>query len=275
MYMKLKDGKSKVLTFSYDDGRVQDMRLIELMDKHGLKGTFNINTGLYAPEDYERQQFDGRMKLSEAQALYGGSPHEVATHGLTHPFLERLPLPSLLTEVLEDRNNIEQQYHTITRGMAYPYGTYNDDVIECLQKCGIVYARTVKSTGKFLFPENWLAWHPTCHHGDKKLMELAKRFVETPLLHPQDNWLFYVWGHSFEFDRHNNWHIMEEFTEYVSGRDDVWYATNIEIYDYVKAYKQLEISVDETVIYNPSVLDVWIHKDGAVYCVHGGETLHI
>ena len=36
--------KRKVLTLSYDDGVEQDIRLVEIMKKHGLKGTFNINT---------------------------------------------------------------------------------------------------------------------------------------------------------------------------------------------------------------------------------------
>ena len=77
LYMKLKDGKSKVLTLSYDDGVVQDIRLIELMDRYGIKGTFNINTGMYLPEDTVREHYYGRMKLSEAQNLFLSSAHEI------------------------------------------------------------------------------------------------------------------------------------------------------------------------------------------------------
>ena len=65
MYMKLKDGKSKVLTLSYDDGVVQDIRLMEILNKNGIKATFNINTGLYLPEDTVREKYYGRMKFSE------------------------------------------------------------------------------------------------------------------------------------------------------------------------------------------------------------------
>ena len=122
MYMKLKDGKSKVLTLSYDDGVVQDIRLMEILDKYGIKATFNINTGMYIPEDTVRQRFHGRMKLSEAKKLYTGSGHEVAVHGLHHPFLNKLKSDEILTQILEDRRNIENQYGTIARGMAYPYG---------------------------------------------------------------------------------------------------------------------------------------------------------
>ena len=137
MKMRLKDGKIKVLTLSYDDGVVQDIRLIQIMNKHGLKGTFNINSGCYLPEDAVREKFYGRMKLSEAQKLYIDSGHEVAVHALTHPFLEKLDTAEIIYEIIEDRRSIETSYGTITRGMAYPYGTFNDKLVECLKVCGI------------------------------------------------------------------------------------------------------------------------------------------
>jgi len=180
MKMRLKDGKTKVLTLSYDDGLVQDIRLIEIMNKHGLKGTFNINSGLYFSEDRVREKFHGRLKLSEAKELYTNSGHEIAVHALTHPSLGKLDSSEIIFEIIEDRKNIESQYGVITRGMAYPFGAYNDNVVDILEKCHIAYARTVKSTHGFAFPESWLTLHPTCHHNDERLEELIKRFVETP-----------------------------------------------------------------------------------------------
>ena len=276
MLMKLKDGKSKVLTLSYDDGVVQDIRLIGILDKYGLKGTFNINTGRYLPEEKQRERFYGRMKLSEAQALYKNSGHEVAVHSLTHPFLETLKKPQVLVEILEDRKNIEAQYGTLARGMAYPQGTYNNMVVDALEACGICYSRTTKATENFKFPENWLTLHPTCHHKNPKLMELAKKFVEEKPRYIAQNWMFYLWGHSYEFDQDlpdNNWGIIEEFAAYTGGKEDIWYATNIEIYDYIKAYEALQVSVDETIIHNPTTTDLWFHHKGEIHCIKGGETL--
>ena len=275
MYMKLKDGKSKVLTLSYDDGVVQDIRLIKILDQYGIKATFNINSGLYLPEDTQRERFYGRLKLSEAKALYINSGHEVATHALTHPFLDRLKTDAVLAEVMDDRRNIEQQYGTFARGMAYPYGTYNNAVIDALRKCGICYARTIKSTENFNFPENWLEWNPTCHHRNPKLMDLAKKFVEEKGYHCSENWLFYLWGHSYEFDNDDNWELIENFAAYVGGKEDIWYATNIEIYDYIKAYENLLTNVDQTAVYNPSVIDVWVSHKNKTYCVKGGQTVNL
>jgi len=275
MYMKLKDGKSKVLTLSYDDGVVQDIRLIDIMNKHGIKGTFNINSALYRPEDVVREKYYGRLKLSEAKELFKNSPHEVAVHAYTHPFLEKMKTDEVLVEILEDRKAIERDYGVIARGMAYPFGTYSDAVVDALQKCGICYSRTVKSTENFGFPENWLTLHPTCHHNCKNLMTLAKKFVEENSRYPSDNWMFYLWGHSYEFDNNDNWNVIEEFCEYIGGKDDIWYATNIEIYDYIKAYESLQTSVDKTIVHNPTSIDVWLLQNGKTYCVKAGETIYI
>lgn len=275
MYMKLKDGKSKVLTLSYDDGVVQDIRLMKMLDQYGLKCTFNISSGRYVPEEMHRQTFTGRMKLSEAKELYIGSGHEVAIHGFNHPHMARLKSAGVLTEVLDDRKGIEQDYGMLARGMAYPHGEYSDEVVQMLKQCGIVYSRTTQTTEKFTFPENWLTWHPTCHHKNPRLMELAKQFAEKDLRYPSECRLFYLWGHSYEFDNNDNWQIIEEFSSYIGGRDDVWYATNIEIYDYVRAYESLQTSVEEKIVHNPSAIDVWFFKGGKTYCVPAGKTIEI
>lgn len=274
MRMRLKDGKQKVLTLSYDDGVVQDIRLIKILDKYGLKGTFNISSGLYLAEDAVRDVFFGRMKLSEAKDLYIGSGHEIAVHGLTHPYLERLDSAEVIYEITEDRKRIEQDYGTIARGMAYPFGTYSDKVVDILEKCQIAYARTVKSTFGFDFPENWLILNPTCHHNYEGLESLIKSFVEEPARYGKTQ-MFYLWGHSYEFDNDDNWDVIERFAEYAGGHEHIWYATNIEIYDYVKAYQNLQTSYDKKIIHNPSAIDLWFEINGNVYKISAGETIKI
>ena len=106
-------------------------------------------------------------------------------------------------------------------------------------------------------------------------MELAKNFAENNSRYSSDNWLFYVWGHSYEFDDRDNWNVIEEFSKYIGGREDIWYATNIEVYDYVKAYEALRVSVDRTLVHNPTAIDVWFVEGKTTYCVKAGETIKI
>lgn len=275
MYMKLKDGKSKALTLSYDDGVVQDIRLMRILDQYGIKCTFNVNTGMFIPEDTVRQRFHGRMKLSEAKELYISSGHEVAVHGVTHAWMQKLKPTELTEEILEDRKAIEQEFGTIARGMAYPYGMYDQNVMDTAAACGICYARTAEVTGNVRFPENWLEWSCTCRHKDPNFLALAKRFVEENIHYEADAWLFSVYGHSYEFDLDNNWELIEEFARLVGGKEDVWYATNIEIYDYVKAYERLQVSADQSIVHNPTATDVWFSHNKTIYCAKAGQTVFL
>ena len=120
--MRFPGGKRKALTLSYDDGVEQDIRLIDIMKKHGLKGTFNINSGMYAPEGtvYPEGTIHRRMSKSMALELYQNSGMEVAVHGLKHPFLEQLPanLEQLLECGVLFQCNAEAFLHFGSRGWA-------------------------------------------------------------------------------------------------------------------------------------------------------------
>ncbi|MBQ8815518.1 MAG: polysaccharide deacetylase family protein [Lachnospiraceae bacterium] len=276
IFMRFPGGKAKALTLSYDDGVEQDIRLIEIMKKHGLKGTFNLNSGLYAPEGkvYPEGAIHRRMSKSMALELYKDSGMEVAVHGLTHPFLEQLPTNLCTYEIMQDRINLEEDYGTIVRGMAYPFGTYSDDVVASMKQSGIVYSRTVVSTEKFSIPTDWLRLPATCHHNNPRLMELAQQFVENAGKSNRGPALFYLWGHSYEFDSDDNWNVIEEFAEYIGGREDIWYATNIEIYDYIDAYNRLIFSMDWTKVYNPTATELYFETRQGIYCVKPGETVN-
>lgn len=273
IFMRFPGGKDKALTLSYDDGVEQDIRLIDIMKKNGLKGTFNLNSGLYAPEGtvYPKGQIHRRMTLAACQELYKDSGMEVAVHGLTHPFLEKLPVNICNYEVLQDRINLEKEYDCFVRGMAYPFGTYSDQVVDVLKQCGIIYSRTVEITEKFDIPTDWLRLPATCHHNHPRLMELAENFL-APDRHGKP-YLFYLWGHSYEFEADDNWNVIEEFAEYLGNRDNIWYATNIEVFDYVTAYNQLIFRVAEKKVYNPTCTELYFYTEGQVFCVNPGETL--
>ena len=275
MYMRLKDGKAKAFTLSYDDGVVQDIRLAQLMDKYGVKGTFNINSGCYLPEERQRERYYGRMKRSEAQALFQNSAHEVAIHGYTHADMPQLTPQDILQEIREDRLIAERDYGKLIRGMAYAFGGYNEAVLSALKLCGVCYSRTTASHCKFRFPENWLTWHPTCHHKNPRLAELTDSFLRSAPGKKDASKLFYVWGHSYEFDNDDNWDLIEALLEKIGGREDIWYATNIDIYDYVQAYRSLIVSLDGKTVQNPSAMDVWFSDGVQTYCIRAGETLHL
>ncbi len=266
--------RHKAVTLSYDDGVIFDRRLIEIMSAAGLKGTFNINSGMFATKPGEGR----RLMVDEAMELYTSSSNEVAVHGVQHLSLTEVD-PALATrDVLEDRVNLERLLGKPVKGMAYANGSFDDGVVEILKTCGIVYSRTTISTGRFDIPTDWLRLPATCHHTDPRLMELARQFVEEPdraYFWSHTPRLFYLWGHSYEFNDNNNWNVIEEFADYVGHRDDIWYATNMEIYDYVKAYEALQFAADGSFVYNPGRLDVCICYMNKNYAVPGGKLVRL
>lgn len=275
LFMRFPKGLAKALTLSYDDGVESDVRLVEIMKKHGLRGTFNLNSGIVAPEGtvYPAGTIHRRMSRSGLISAFADSGMEVAVHAYTHPYLEQLPSSLCAYEIVRDRETLEEMFGGVIRGMAYPYGTYDEKVIGVLEACGIAYSRTVKATGDFRLPTRPLAWDPTCHHNDPKLMQYAERLVNgKPTPQPR---LFYLWGHSYEFDRDDNWELIEKFAEYIGGHDDIWYATNIEIIDYMEAYGRLKFSMNGKRIYNPSSIELWFSKGADAYSVAPGETIEL
>ncbi|MDE5789196.1 MAG: polysaccharide deacetylase family protein [Clostridia bacterium] len=269
--MRFPGGKAKALTFSYDDGVKADLRLLKIFEKYGLKGAFNLNSKLFDCENWH-----GRMDEETTFNAFYKSGQEVALHGARHIFLDKVPLPEAIKEVVDNRAYLEEKFGKIVRGMAYAYNGYNADIKRVLADLGVAYARTTNATHDFTIPEDFLEWNPTCHHTDGQLEKLADKFFSSS---PEDEfkhrepWLFFVWGHSYEFDDDNNWQVIENLGKLAAEHKDIWHATNIEIYNYVQAYKRLVFSLDGERVYNPSATNVWLEIRGKVYEIASGATV--
>ena len=267
------EGKMKALTFSYDDGVESDIRLMEIFKKNGLKGTFNLNGGLM---DGTASTYSRRLLENECKTVYADPDFEVACHAYTHPYLEKCDPAVCLDEIVSDRLKLESLFGCEVHGMAYPFGTYNDTVLDCCRTAGIYYNRTTKSHLGFGLPTEWLTWHPTCHHVNPEIFNLAEKFLNQPMTPKEPARLFYIWGHSYEFNQRNDWDRMEQLCELLGGHDDVWYATNIEIYRYCRSFSRLKYSADGKTIYNPTADKLWLRDgvNGDVFTIEPGETVN-
>ncbi len=260
------EGKTKALTFSYDDGEIYDIKLAEIFRSHGMKGTFNLNSGNLSDKDGDR--YVNKFRLNE---IYEG--HEIAIHGVEHKNLCQMTEQEIVLELLPDRQNLEKLTGHLVQGMAYAFGAYNETVLRILKSVGVHYSRTVGENHFFDLPSNFLAWDATCHH-DHDLMKHGKEFLECP------EWkelpLMYVWGHSYEFGRPDDWHIIEEFTDMMQGRDEIWYATNGEIYEYIRAIRGLEFGANRDMVFNPTSSRIWYRgKDSRPAVLEPGSTIRL
>ena len=270
LMMRFPEGKAKVFTMSYDDGVYQDFRLIEIMNKNGLKGTFNLNSGLISKTDATENR-KSRLSAKQIKELYIPNGHEIALHTHTHQTLVDLPIENIAFEYLKDKEIFEELTGKIIRGSAYPNSRYNDKVLSALKSCGVSYARGGDQTECFDMPSDWLQIKNTARHTNPRLMELADEFVK---LSPRTYYpcvMFYLMGHSYEFDIDNNWDVIENFAEKIGGHEDIWYATTIEIFDYVQAFNSVRFNLSRTIAENPTATDVWVNKDDKVYKLPAGR----
>ena len=224
--------KKKAVTFSFDDGVTQDIRLIEILNKYNLKGTFNLNSellGLDGTLDRNgRTVRHDKIPPDKVKEIYNG--HEVAVHTLTHPFLPSLSGEEIIRQVEMDRQNLSKLCGYEVVSMAYPCGgeNNNDRVAEIIRNnTGVKLARGLTSTYSFEPQGNLLRFMPTVYYIENCLDEVIDRFLALDASEPA---LLYIWGHSYEMDaEYITWEKFEEACKRLSNRDDIFYGTNKEV----------------------------------------------
>ncbi len=227
-------GYRKAVTFSFDDGTTQDQRLIEIFDKYGLKCTFNLNSGLLGKAGalIAKDVTVAHVKPTAAEVKEIYKNHEVAAHTLTHPFLPDCEEQEIIRQVEEDRLALSQLVGYQVCGMAYPCGGQNNDdrVAGIIRSStGVRYARTIHSSHSFDLQNNLYRFDPTVRIMEKdRMWSLADQFIALETDTPK---LFYIWGHAFELDADRCWDWFEQFCRHISGRPDIFYGTNREVFE--------------------------------------------
>lgn len=281
MFLRFPNGKAKAVTLSYDDGCQQDIKFSKIISDYGIKCTFNITS----------DEHKGNKALTEEQirSSFLSQGHEIAIHGYMHRAEGTLRPIEGIQDILNCRIELEKKYDLIIRGMAYPdsgirrftNGANYESIKQYLNHLDIVYARTLGCDNDlFELPDDWYRWMPTAHHDNPYLFEYIDRFLNIDISPKKyraarQPRLFYLWGHSYEFDQNDNWDRLTDICEKLGGNDDIWYATNMEIYNYVTAYNSLVYSADGKTIYNPTLYTVWFDVDGKLHTIYSGDTIKI
>lgn len=279
-FLRFPGNKPKAVTFSYDDAPRFDIRLIEILNKYNMKATFNLNS------QHIHDINDGsHLTKSEINEHILANGHEIAIHGAFHKAPGKLRPIDGIREFLQCRFELEQMFGRIIRGMAYPdsgittiqnNATTYENIRSYIKNLDIVYARTLGNDNDYFeLPTDWLAWMPTAHHNNNKIFEYIDKFIniDTNESYCADRFprLFYVWGHSFEFG--DDWNRIEQICSKLSNRDDIWYATNMDIYDYVNAYNSLIFSANGKIVYNPTLKTIWFETANQSFSIDSGKTL--
>lgn len=262
------NGKRKAFNVTYDDGVLQDVRLVALLNAYGIKGTFNLNSGLMEQE-FEWIHPCGmtvkRLSREAVQGLYDG--HEVASHSLTHPYMSSLTKPEILREMGADKANLEQLFGAEVAGFALPLRYYSEQIADCARESGFLYSRMSEFTGDYCPWQDRYYWKCGFYHVEPGLRDYVAGFLATD----EELALCQIVGHSYDLDAEDLWNVTEEIFAAVSMREDVWLATHRQIVEYLLAMSCLRS--DGGYLVNDSDRKLWLEVNGTPVVLLPGESL--
>lgn len=252
-------GKKKAFNVTYDDGVVQDIRFVKLLNQYQLKGTFNLNSSLLENEfewTHESGCIVKRLKTDDVVSLYTG--HEIASHTLTHPYMDSLTKEEILHELSKDKANLEKLFCKEIKGFAVPFDFYSELIEMCVKECGFEYARISEESYSFIPQNDYYKWKATIFHCCDQLEDIVQQFVETD----EEFALLQIVGHTYDLDVENKWDMIENVFRAISKENDILPMTTIEIIDYMKAMNNAEIT--DQYIKNNSDISLWFEIDNTI-----------
>ena len=260
------EGKRKAFNISYDDGVIQDIRFVELLNRYGLKGTFNLNYGLMRSGftwEHECGMTVRRIPEDQVVTVYQG--HEIASHSYSHPYFDNAAETEILKELGSDKFFLERRFDREVAGYATPFYYYSDLMADCVRHCGFEYARISEESNDYSVPQDFYRWKGSKFHWDKDLADFVRGFLKTD----QELALCQLVGHSYDLDVMNLWDTMEQICRWVSENSDVWAATHLELVRYLRSMSLAR--VENGKIINESNTALWFEVDGGVLKLMSGE----
>lgn len=209
-----------LVTTSWDDGHPADLRVADLLDKHGVSGTFYIPCS----------NSEGRPVMCPTNVAELGRRFEVGGHTKNHISLTEIAPPAAANQILANKHRLEDLVGREVCGFAYVRGRHNRIVRGLVEQAGYRYARTVKTlmttpghdrfrvptTTQFFahssstYVRNYLSKGPTLERATilgavLSHDELTMRFSRAAKASARLGGYFHLWGHSWELDEHDLW----------------------------------------------------------------------
>ena len=263
-------GKTKAFNISYDDGVIQDIRFVELLNRYGLKGTFNLNYGLMRSGftwQHECGMTVRRIPEEQVVSVYEG--HEIASHSYSHPYFDNAAETEILKELGSDKFFLEKLFDREVAGYATPFYYYSDLMADCVRQCGFSYARISEESNDYFIPADFYRWRGSKFHWDSDLEDFVIGFLQSE----QELALCQLVGHSYDLDVMGLWGTMERICRWVSENSDVWPATHIEIVRYLQNMNMTRILGGQLI--NESSAELWFSVDGTTVKLQPGEKISV
>lgn len=216
----------KYFVWSFDDGVVQDRRIVGILREFGLGATFHLNSGLFGAKSFIGHPPTvphERLEAAEARELYDG--FEIAAHTCTHRDLSQCDAETRRREITDDVAALSRLFGREITGFAYPYGRGAEESEDALKSAGVRYARTVETAPDFGFPAEALRLPITCRQNDPAIFERMEAFFRSE---SEADQLFLAFAHGYEFDygaEHSNWDRFRRICETAAKQPDLTFCS--------------------------------------------------
>jgi len=223
-----------IVTTSWDDGTITDLKLAALLEKYGIKGTF------YIPKSYP----DNLLPKKDIVAL--DRKFEIGAHSVSQPYLAKIPLSEAKREIEDSKTYLEDLLGHSVSMFCYPRGSYNEEIKKMVKDSGFMAARAC-DLGGFNLPQDPYQWHITLFASNGSPLMALKIWWKSRLwrvsalldwesrakllfdLALEKGGVYHIWGHSAEIETNNEWDKLERVLKHFSNREGVKYMTNGEV----------------------------------------------
>lgn len=221
-----------VFTCSIDDGHPLDMKMADLLSKHGIGATF------YVPI----RNCEGDAVLDKPQIRELSRQFEIGSHTYDHCYLKAVDIRQSYRQIHDGKRMLEDTLGTQVNGFCYPGGRYRQCDVDLVKACNFTYARTTMNlcfdagNKPFEMPTT-IQFYP--HVRSVYLRNYAgsgewlKRADGLRLALQHDDWIkrlygmfdhacrhdavFHLWGHTKQVEQLGAWDELDRFLSHVAA----------------------------------------------------------
>lgn len=203
---------------SWDDGSIEDLKIVELLKKYEIRGTFYITVDFVGTP--------GHLTWEQIKEIDKHPLFEIGSHTITHPMdLKQLYDEQQEIEIKSSKEMLEAVVgHPVTK-FCYPRGRYDQRAIERVIEAGYFEARTTKvgritKGNPFTLDTTVHVYNERTEYEGMGWVEYGKRKLKSAKEDPTSS-VFHLWGHGWEIEKNHEWENLENFLIHIKNNVQV------------------------------------------------------
>lgn len=138
---------SRTVVITFDDGYANNLGAVEILKESGMRATWFIVSGSIgqAPRWSADGRPDGRLLSGNELRSMDEAGMEIGSHTRSHPRLTDLATEAVDAELRTSKAELEDILGHPVGSFAYPYGKYDERVVDAVRSAGYAAACTTRT----------------------------------------------------------------------------------------------------------------------------------